>query len=80
MALPDEKFESDAKRAKSRGLGGYAKDRLTGSADFEKSSGPTKAAPAATRPAIGGANPANKDALEAAGFKRGGVVKPKSRW
>lgn len=75
MALPDEKFESDAKRAKSRGFGGYLKDKASGSADF--------AAPAiGTKPAaaMGSANKQNKEAMDAAGFKRGGVVKTKSRW
>jgi len=70
-----DKLESDAQRAKSRGFGGYLKDRLTGSADFaaSKASADAKAAPGV----IGSKNPANKAALEAAGYKKGGAVKAK---
>lgn len=82
MASSDEKLDSDAKRAKSRSFVGYLKDRATGSADFDKS-GPAKKASASV---MGGANPANRAALEAAGYKKGGAVKsapkapPKSCW
>ena len=38
--MPSEKYESDATRAKTRGFGGYIKDRLTNSADFAKPSAP----------------------------------------
>ena len=78
MASQDEKLDADLKRMKTRSFAGYVKDRVTGSADFDKSSGPTKDSAAKTRPILGGANPVNKDALEAAGYKRGGAVKAKS--
>lgn len=84
MASSDDKLTADAQRAKTRSFAGYLKDRVTGSADFEKPS--TKSASAA--PAIGGKNPANAEALKEAGFKRGGAVKkpaatrskPSTRW
>lgn len=76
MASQKEKFEQDAERMKSRSFAGYVKDRLTGSADFDKKSGSAPAASAT--PAIGGKNPANAEALKEAGFKRGGVVKVKT--
>jgi hypothetical protein len=67
----DAKFEQDAKRASTRGFGGYLKDRITGSADFEKAKTPSTAG-AGT---LGGSNPANKKSWEEAGYKRGGSVK-----
>lgn len=84
MASSDDKLTADAQRMKSRSFAGYVKDRVTGSADFEKPS--TKSASAT--PAIGGNNPANAAALKEAGFKRGGAVKkssaprskPSTRW
>ena len=75
MASSDDKLTADAQRAKSRSFAGYLKDRVTGSADFEKPAS-TKASSAA--PAVGGKNPANAEALKEAGFKRGGIVKVKS--
>jgi hypothetical protein len=75
MALPDEKLDADAKRAKTRGFGGYLKDRLTGSADFATE------AKSKTAEAMGSGNKQNKAILDEAGrFKKGGVVKTKSRW
>lgn len=74
MASPNDKLDADAQRAKSRGFGGYLKDKVTGSADFASE---PKTRPAA---AMGSANKQNKEAMDAAGFKRGGVVKTKSRW
>ncbi len=78
MASGNEKFVRDAKRAKTRSILGYLRDRALGEEDFEKE--PTvNPAPAAEVPrgprVIGGANPANKETLEAAGMKKGGKVK-----
>ena len=71
MALPDEKLDADAKRAKTRGFGGYLKDRVMGSADF--------ADEAKSKPVL--ANPSRKAGMDEAGnFKKGGAVKTKSRW
>jgi len=59
---------------KTRNFAGYVKDRVTGSADFDKED---KAKTASAKPILGGANPNNKAALEAAGYKKGGMVKSK---
>lgn len=45
MASSD-KTEADAKRASTRGFGGYLLDRATGRADFKKDAGPGSAAAA----------------------------------
>jgi hypothetical protein len=72
MASSDDKITSDAKRASTRGFGGYLADRALGRADFEDKKAPATKAGAQT---LGGGNKDNKDALEAAGMKRGGLVK-----
>ncbi len=77
MASQDEKLAADLKRMRTRNFAGYLKDRVTGSADFDKED-KAKTASARTLPVLGGANPANKEALEAAGYKRGGAVKAKA--
>lgn len=77
MPLPDEKFDTDAKRMKTRGFGGYLSDRARGKADFDAKTPGAK--DSAASPMVGGKNSANKEALEAAGFKRGGKVQ-KTRW
>ena len=76
MASQDEKLDADLKRMKTRSFAGYLKDRVTGSADFDKED---KSKTARAAPLIGSANPANKAALEAAGYKRGGAVKAKAK-
>jgi hypothetical protein len=75
MASPNDKLDADAQRAKSRGFGGYLKDKATASADFA-------AQPKSkTAEAMGSGNSQNKSIIDEAGrFKRGGVVKTKSRW
>lgn len=74
MASPNDKLDADAQRAKSRGFGGYLKDRVTGSNDFADEA---KSKPAAAG-VMGSANSRNKESMDAAGFKKGGAVKPRS--
>lgn len=69
MASSNDKLTADAKRASSRGFGGYLADRALGRADFSKSA---TATPAVARP-MGGNNPANSEAIKA--MKNGGLVK-----
>lgn len=77
MASSNDKLSSDAKRAGSRSFGGYLVDRALGRADFDNkpSASPASAAPRV----VGGSNPANAAALEAAGMKKGGRVISKLR-
>lgn len=70
MASSDDKITSDAKRAGTRGFGGYLADRALGRADFSDKKAPDMKAGAGV---LGGS--ANKEAQEAAGMKRGGLVK-----
>ena len=74
MASSDDKLTADAKRAKDRSFAGYLTDRALGRADFSKAA-PAQGAQASQPPVMGGSNPANAEAIKAAGFKKGGMVR-----
>jgi hypothetical protein len=74
MASLDEKLDADTKRMKTRNFAGYLKDRVTGSADFDKED-KAKTSKAAV---MGLGDAKTKADAEAAGFKKGGMVKGKT--
>ena len=74
MGSQKDKLEQDAQRMRTRSFAGYLADRGMGKADFAKGKAAADSA-AATAGPIGSANPANAEALKAAGMKSGGRVR-----
>lgn len=71
MGSQKDKLEQDAQRMRTRNFAGYLADRVMGKADFAKGKSATDSAAGP----IGSANPANAEALKAAGMKSGGRVR-----